>query len=202
MTENSNKAIGLRAQRELLVDHDISALDRYFGDEYIQHNAMLPAGVAAIRQFFTQVLPMSRIEILRVLGDGDFVGFHQKVELGGDTMIAFDIYRMANGKFVEHWDAVQPVSEPENVNIFNGPAEAAGETETTRAIVTAFIDSVIVKGDLSAIETYVASDIDRHGLGTGISSLRNSLEQRSHPARRCHRLLAEGGFALSVSEQQ
>jgi hypothetical protein len=47
----ANKALVLKAYQELLGDHDLTALDRYWAKEYIQHNPSMGDGTDAVKQF-------------------------------------------------------------------------------------------------------------------------------------------------------
>ncbi|KAI8932567.1 hypothetical protein NX059_010743 [Plenodomus lindquistii] len=60
--------------------------------------------------------PYVNLKFERVLIDGDYVICHIYTEgwpgVGGG--IVFDVFRVENGKLVEHWDAIQELS-PDNV---------------------------------------------------------------------------------------
>jgi SnoaL-like domain len=57
--------------------------------------------------------PASRSEIKRVFADGDYVILHvhavREPETRGNAIV--DIFKLENGKIVEHWDVVQPIPE-------------------------------------------------------------------------------------------
>ncbi|UZF23894.1 nuclear transport factor 2 family protein [Ralstonia pseudosolanacearum] len=88
----------------------------YLAEPYIQHNPKSASGVDAFRigmKAIVSAVPNRRYDIQRVFVDGDFVILHSHVTSGpGDRgVVIVDIYRAANGKFVEHWDVMQPVPE-------------------------------------------------------------------------------------------
>jgi predicted SnoaL-like aldol condensation-catalyzing enzyme len=92
------------------------AAKKYFGDRYIQHNPHVPNGAEAFYSYFEPYFkenPESRSEIKRVLGDGDLVmvHVHGKSKKGDRGRAVVDIFRVENGKIVEHWDVVQTVPE-------------------------------------------------------------------------------------------
>jgi predicted SnoaL-like aldol condensation-catalyzing enzyme len=92
------------------------AAKKYIGDKYIQHNPYVPNGAEAFYGYFEGFFkehPESRAEIKRVIGDGDLVALHLNAKIGdkdrGRAIV--DIFRVENGKIVEHWDVIQVVPE-------------------------------------------------------------------------------------------
>ena len=90
------------------------AAKKYIGDTYIQHNPHVPDGAAAFFSYFEGFFkqhPQSRVDIKRVLADGDLVVLHlHSVTDAKDRGRAIvDIFRVENGKIVEHWDVAQDV---------------------------------------------------------------------------------------------
>lgn len=91
---------------------DFNAARQYLGDKYIQHNPNAPDGVegfAKFLDFLRKNQPDSHSDIVRAFADGDFVILHvRKVPHPGDLPIAIvDIFRLEQGKIVEHWDVSQ-----------------------------------------------------------------------------------------------
>jgi predicted SnoaL-like aldol condensation-catalyzing enzyme len=91
----------------------------------------------------------------------------------------------------------------------DGPTEASDhdQTEPNRARIQDFIETVLIIGDHTRLEDFMASDFAEHNanLSDGTESLRAALTEQSngHPKivyHHLHRVLAEGNFALSVSE--
>jgi predicted SnoaL-like aldol condensation-catalyzing enzyme len=115
--EESNKRTAL-AFVDLLMNQKKpqKAADRYLGSQYIQHNPQIGNGKAALVAWatgFQAAFPQLKIEVKRVLADGDLVMVHSHLTLfPGDrgTAVA-DIVRLKNGKIVEHWDVLQAVPE-------------------------------------------------------------------------------------------
>ncbi len=104
----SNKALVLTAMTELFVHRDLSALDRYWDAGYIQHNPRMPSGLDFFRKMIPSLGPNFKYEPGLVMEDGEFVMIHGRYTGWGDkTMIGADIFRVRNGRFVEHWDVIQ-----------------------------------------------------------------------------------------------
>jgi predicted SnoaL-like aldol condensation-catalyzing enzyme len=97
-------------------DKDFDAAKVHFGNRYIQHNPMAadgPEGLKAYIGYLKANKPKLKAEIKRSFADGDYVILHVHVKDNPtDRGVAVvDIYKMENGKVVEHWDVIQPVPE-------------------------------------------------------------------------------------------
>jgi predicted SnoaL-like aldol condensation-catalyzing enzyme len=70
-------------------------------------------GFKAFIGFLKEKLPDSRSEIKRAFADGDYVILHVHSVREKDTRgrAIVDIFRLENGKIVEHWDVVQEIPE-------------------------------------------------------------------------------------------
>jgi predicted SnoaL-like aldol condensation-catalyzing enzyme len=78
---------------------------------YIQHNPLVPDGLDGVMGFLKQVGRV-RCEVKRIAIDGDLAFVHvHYLDFGGQELAGVDIFRFnADGKIVEHWDVLQPVS--------------------------------------------------------------------------------------------
>ena len=92
------------------------AVAKYIGSRYIQHNPQAPDGPEAFIQFvrsFSAQFPELSVEVKRAIAEGDFVMTHSLLKTSPSdrgTAVA-DIFRLEDGKIVEHWDVLQPVPE-------------------------------------------------------------------------------------------
>ncbi|CAN7257176.1 nuclear transport factor 2 family protein [Trinickia sp. LjRoot230] len=112
----ANKQTVLDFYERMLSGSDIEAATAYLGPEYIQHNPTIEDGVDGFVGFVRQLkerFPQVRSEIKRVFADGDFVVLHVHAKREPDEpgLAIIDIFRLAHGKIVEHWDVRQPVPE-------------------------------------------------------------------------------------------
>ena len=129
VTDNTLNAISANQQatqnKKIVVDfyegvfqkHQVKAYaDRYIGDQYIQHNPHVPDGKAPFVDYFTghfKENPEAKSVIKRAVAEGDLVFLHvHSTQNAQDRGVAIvDIFRVENGKIVEHWDVQQAVPE-------------------------------------------------------------------------------------------
>ncbi len=95
---------------------DFEAASEYVGSRYTQHNPMGADNLEGIKNlilFLREKLPNFHIEIKRVFADGDYVitHVHSVANPGDRGSAAIDIFKLEDGKIVEHWDAVQAIPE-------------------------------------------------------------------------------------------
>ena len=90
------------------------AVDRFVGDQYIQHNPDVEDGKEGFIKYFERMseeYPEKSIEFVRVVGEGDLVALHtHQTWPGNDEYVTMDFFRFdENGKIVEHWDSIQQI---------------------------------------------------------------------------------------------
>ena len=112
-TVENNKAIVLAALTSAFADHDLSALDRYWAKDYIQHNTFIPPFREGLRSLVVQLPSSSNYEPGIIVGEGEYVVIHGRYS--GYTpipQIIIDIFRLKDGLLVEHWDVIQDEVAP------------------------------------------------------------------------------------------
>ena len=102
-----NKEVALKVLKGAFIEHDAAVVDRYFSPDYVQHNPVIPNGAGAIANLIPTLKDLS-YEIGMVVAEGDLVMVHGRyVGWGPKPMVAVDIFKVKDGKVVEHWDVMQ-----------------------------------------------------------------------------------------------
>jgi predicted SnoaL-like aldol condensation-catalyzing enzyme len=120
--EEANVRLVLDLFDKVLIPMDSRLVDDFIAQDYLQHSSLAEPGRDALKRWldFVRVeTPQATQKIYRVFAEDDHVITHQHViRWPGDTGFAVcDIFRIANGKIVEHWDVVQEIAEkPVNPN--------------------------------------------------------------------------------------
>ena len=114
--EEANRTLVLDFYERFFNKHDVAGAAKVVADDYKQHNPEVPDGKAPFVEFFTGFFkenPQSRARVVRSATDGDLVYLHVHSTNGADDrgQAVVDVFRVANGKIVEHWDVIQNVPE-------------------------------------------------------------------------------------------
>ena len=134
---STNKQVVARFLDDVFVRHDMSRLDEYMRDDYIQHNPDCPQGMAGFLEFFGVIfgaVPDFHYAVKQVVADGDLVmawctslGTHTGGEFLGQpasgNAVKFDvvdIFRMQDGKIAEHWDVADTFTFFSQLGVIEG----------------------------------------------------------------------------------
>ncbi len=111
-----NKKIVATFYDAALNKKDFAEASKYLGSRYTQHNPVAadgPEGLKGFIAFLKDKFPNNKSEIKRIFADGDYVIVHVHAvrEPGTRGNAIIDIFKLENGKVVEHWDVIQPIPE-------------------------------------------------------------------------------------------
>lgn len=121
--EQKNLQLVLNFYQQAFGQHDITAVDKYVKSDYIQHHPPSFDGSKALKDFLVSLYANKKkgpIDIRRTAVSGDIVWLHLKAEGFNKAQLAIvEIFRVKDGKIVEHWEVQQPIppiSESKNSN--------------------------------------------------------------------------------------
>lgn len=126
MTE-ANKAVVEGFIEDVLIGGKTDTVTNYVSTEtYIQHNSAVADGLdglgEALAYFAANDMVMIYDQTHKILGQGNFVLAMSEGKFGpapGEHVAYYDLFRLENGKIVEHWDVIQGIplqSEWKNQN--------------------------------------------------------------------------------------
>jgi predicted SnoaL-like aldol condensation-catalyzing enzyme len=207
------KDIVLSAAGQLFGDKDPAAVDRWIAPTYVQHSSLAADGPDGLRQLVRSLPDGFSYDLHRVIADGDVVALHGTYHgFGPDPLVAFDVFRVADGKLAEHWDALSPRVD----RTVSGRSQTDGVTQVTdldatdanRELVTSFVETVLKGGKADTITDYLSTEKywqHNTGIGDGLEGLGAALNTMAEQGitmvyDTVHRVIAEGNFVLTVSE--
>jgi len=123
--EEENKRLVVEFYEKAINDKDYDAAAQYLGDRYLQHNPTAadgPEGLRGFIDFLRAQFPQQHNTIKYAYADGDIVilHVHSVREPGTRGRAIVDIFRLENGKVVEHWDVIQDIPDPAEARNANG----------------------------------------------------------------------------------
>jgi predicted SnoaL-like aldol condensation-catalyzing enzyme len=192
---------------ELFRHGNLAVIDAFIGTEYINHNPHAPDGPEALRRFvtgFKAAHPNLQYTVARVIAEDDLVLLHSHAVLDPGTkgQIVVDIFRVRDGKIVEHWDVIQPVPDTtlNGNDMFSTLSGPAGPTDTaaSKRVASALFDEVTAGRDLTAFDRYAADPLYEHNprSANGIAAAKELFTSTfaTKPAFRARvkRVIAEG----------
>lgn len=207
---NKDKAVAVLGSIETGDEQAISYINPL---EYTQHNLSVGDGLAGFGAAL-QALPegSARVDVVRAFEDEEFVFTHTDYNFFGPK-IGFDLFRFEDGVIVEHWDNLITTSELPNPS---GHSQIDGSTTVTdldktaenKALVTDFVDTILVKGEFDKLANYFDGDnYLQHNpqIGDGVSGLGAALDAMAQQGiemiyTKNYKVLGEGNFVLSISE--
>ena len=109
--EAANKKLVLTFYQKLFGDKDLSAIDEYISDKYIQHNPQIADGKVALKKAVTlwfKGAPKEKVDIPQAAAEDNLVFLHVRTKgPQGQLRAIVEIFRIENHRIAEHWDVIQ-----------------------------------------------------------------------------------------------
>lgn len=120
-----NKALVADFVDTILVKGEFDKLSSFFdGDHYLQHNTMIADGLSGLGEAL-EALAKNGITMVyntnhKILGEGNFVLSISEGSFADKPTSFYDLFRVENGKIVEHWDVMETITPKEQWKNSNG----------------------------------------------------------------------------------
>ena len=131
----NNKRLVFDVSRQLVEAGHEEVADMYLADDIVEHNPNIATGRAGVKAWYASrehkpIEPTLRAPLVAMVAEGNLVVQIVKVELPDPfrkgaiyTTTWFDMYRIADGRIVEHWDAaIKPGTRVEEMGAACKPA--------------------------------------------------------------------------------
>ncbi|WP_433431849.1 nuclear transport factor 2 family protein [Nonomuraea sp. CA-141351] len=110
----ANKQTVLAFYEAGLNGKDFDAASKLIGPRYVQHNPQIADGIEGFKgfvEYLSETFPNLHAKIHKIFAEGDYVVAHvHGVRVPGQRGTAIvDIFKLEDGKIVEHWDVMQPI---------------------------------------------------------------------------------------------
>jgi predicted SnoaL-like aldol condensation-catalyzing enzyme len=115
-----NKKLVYDMWREFLEGGHLELAEKYFAEDYMQHNPLAGTGRKALVDFFSRfskpqaIADTIKSSVVAIVAEGDLVmiSFVREMTDPADkskkyTTTWFDMFRIEKGKIAEHWDCAQ-----------------------------------------------------------------------------------------------
>jgi predicted ester cyclase len=137
MTTEDNKALVQRFFEEVINQKNLTALDQFIAPNAVNHTVPsgLPPGPMQFLSMHLSAFPDVKATVEDLLADGDkvvaLVNYHgtQQGALGAVSstgkpivVMGINIFRIVNGKVVEHWGLVDRLSALHQLGVVSPPA--------------------------------------------------------------------------------
>lgn len=203
----------LTAHEQLFTHHDFEGLESLFAKDFIEHSPFVKGNLEGLKELVITCGPKLKYTNVRKFANDEYVVLHGGFEhLTEEPLVGFDIYRVKDGKIVEHWDNLVPKAAPNisgNTQL-DGVTEvdSTQDSEKNRAIVVPFFEEVLMKQQYELMPQYTNGDAFlQHSpeMGNGTDVLRDFFTQlkkddSEHVYHKMHRVIADGQFVLTHAE--
>ncbi|MEQ8476275.1 hypothetical protein [Fulvivirga sp.] len=111
---DANKALAVALIEDVLMGKNPGKITEYVSaEQYDQHNPRIKDGLSGIVEAVEYLTSQNNMfkysKIQKVLGEGNFVLTVSEGEWSGKSQAFYDLFRMKDGKIVEHWDVIKEI---------------------------------------------------------------------------------------------
>jgi predicted SnoaL-like aldol condensation-catalyzing enzyme len=209
-----NKKIVTHFYDQLFSHGNLDVIDEHVGTTYTNHNPQGVDGRDGLKRFITffrSTFPDLQKITHRVLAEGDLVLLHSESLTAPDATanVVVDIYRVEDGKVVEHWDVIQAVPKETvgghdlfstiSTPVDNEPDPTAPTAEARR-IIEAVFHALAIEKDPTVFERYAVDPLYEHnpqhadGVAAGVELFTGLFSAHPEVSIDVKRIIAEGDY--------
>ncbi|MEM8922708.1 MAG: nuclear transport factor 2 family protein [Actinomycetota bacterium] len=108
----ANKTLVTAFVDTVLIPGEFERIGAFVGPEYRQHTPGLGDGVEAAQAWAAEN-DLRYIEAHKIIGSGNLVAVLAESEKQGERCAVIDLYRVEDGRIVEHWDVTETITPRE-----------------------------------------------------------------------------------------
>jgi predicted SnoaL-like aldol condensation-catalyzing enzyme len=121
----ANRSLVRTYRQTVMVDLRFDRIEEFIEDaRYAQHASKIGDGIARLRQRIASVAKEGgQLHLIprRFVAEGNFVLVLTEGDLPTGPTALYDLFRVENGKIVEHWDVLTPIPPRSQWKNANGP---------------------------------------------------------------------------------
>ncbi|MEM9329075.1 MAG: nuclear transport factor 2 family protein [Bacteroidota bacterium] len=194
----------------ILKDKSEAGIDTHFDPSFIQHNPWAKDTSEHLKEMLQMDFGYKPI---RWVSDGDtmaYQGYYTAPNPLGDLpLYCTDAWRIENGKVIEHWDALMPITDEQLQKAIAGAGNGEDDISDkdrfqNKATVQRFLDHVLNRGRMEAVEELVSPHYTYHHESEG--PLGGQMVLKDHLAKQGgkmphdnKRILASGDLVMAHS---
>ncbi|GLQ74144.1 nuclear transport factor 2 family protein [Vibrio penaeicida] len=195
---------------DTLINRDYNTYYDYIGEVYVQHAPDYPDGAEPLRVELLKYLddnPNIEVDILRTIAEKDYVAIHSAWTNNGSTDVYVDIWRVEDGKLVEHWDHYQGVESSTELSGPEVDMYARQNPDLNRTKALRVINTYNDLSDLNDVRRFVDANFVGHtpeaqnGKGAFINHLQGMAQNGKRFVRTPAQTIAMGDMVLVHSKQ-
>jgi len=201
--ESKNIRIVFDGLDAILKDKSEAGIDAHFDVSFIQHNPWAKDTIVHLKEMLHMDFGYKPV---RWVSDGDIMAYQGYYTapnpLGDLPLYCTDVWRIENGKVIEHWDALTPLTEESLQKALAGAGDGTSEEADkaraeNKALVKRFLDHVFNRGRLEEIKNLVNSNYMYHheqeGELSGLGALKDYLTQQGGRVLHDNKLIVASG---------